>query len=201
MTVVYRLVLDRPARVSQVGRAVCQHAQVVDLLVMVNGLPGAGKSTLATELARALSAPVVSKDAIKEALADVVAVAPSSALGGAAMEAAWSLVAALPGTVVVESWWFKPRDLHHVRSGLDRCGAEAVVEVWCDVPADVARRRYEGRRRHAVHDDTRRLTDSWKEWAASAEPLGIGRTIRVDTGAPVDVGIVARRVLKTLNGR
>ena len=43
--------------------------RVVDRLVLVNGLPGAGKTTLATALAGALPATLVSKDAIKEALA------------------------------------------------------------------------------------------------------------------------------------
>lgn len=71
---------------------------MADHLVLVNGLPGAGKSTLAADLAPAL-----------------------------------------PGLVVVESWWFRPRDLGYVRAGLDRCSATAVVEIWCDVPSALAR--------------------------------------------------------------
>ncbi len=145
-----------------------------------------------------MCAPLVSKDAIKEALADVVGAAPGSALGPVAMEAAWSIAASIRGTVVMESWWFKPRDIDYVRAGLDRCGAGAVVEVWCDVPADVARRRLAARRRHPVHDDARRLEESWTEWAALAEPLGVGRTIRIDTASPVDIGDLAQRLLRTL---
>jgi predicted kinase len=40
---------------------------MADLLVIVNGLPGSGKTTLARRLGAALEAPVVSKDALKEA--------------------------------------------------------------------------------------------------------------------------------------
>jgi dephospho-CoA kinase len=39
-------------------------------VVVVSGAPGAGKSTLAVPLARALGFPLVSKDVIKESLFD-----------------------------------------------------------------------------------------------------------------------------------
>jgi predicted kinase len=179
----------------------CQNVAVVDQLVMVNGLPASGKTTLATGLAARLPAPLVSKDAIKEAIAGVVAAAPRSAVGGIAMEAAWRLLAAMPGTVVLESWWFKPRDLDFVTAALDRLLPAVVVEVWCDVPADVARDRYEKRRRHSVHDDARRLADSWEEWAAQAEPLGLGKTLRVSTDGPVETDALAREILLLTGSR
>jgi predicted kinase len=169
---------------------------MVDHLVMVNGLPGSGKTILATSLAEALRAPLVAKDALKEAIAGVAPTAPSSTLGAVAMEAAWSLAASMPGTIVIEAWWFKPRDLPFVEAGLRRCQARAIVEVWCQVPADVARRRCENRQRHPIHDDMRRIADSWQQWAALAEPLGVGRTLRVDTEGPVDIGDLASRVLR-----
>jgi predicted kinase len=169
---------------------------MVDHLVMVNGLPGSGKTTLATSLAAALAAPLVSKDALKEAIAGVAPAASSSTLGAVAMEAAWSLAASMRGTVVIESWWFKPRDLPFAEAGLRRCRARSVVEVWCQVPADVARRRCETRRRHPVHDDVRRIADSWTRWAALAEPLGVGRTLRINTEVPVEIGDVASECTK-----
>jgi predicted kinase len=97
---------------------------------------------------------------------------------------------------VIEAWWFKPRDLPFVEAGLRRCQARAVVEIWCQVPADVARHRCESRRRHPVHDDARCIADSWQQWAALAEPLGVGRTLRVDTEGPVDIGDLASKVLR-----
>jgi predicted kinase len=172
--------------------------EMADHLVLVNGLPGSGKTTLAVELARALPAPLISKDAIKEAVADAVTAAPADSLGPAVAEMMWTLAAAMSGTVLLESWWFKPRDLPFVTAGRRRCGMPLVVELWCDVPPALARDRYAARRRHQIHDDERRLADSWPRWAAAAEPLGIGRTLLVSTDRPVDIANVARRVTAAL---
>ncbi|MFI7670592.1 AAA family ATPase [Nocardia sp. NPDC049526] len=70
------------------------------LLVLVNGLPGSGKSTLAPPLARELDAQLLSKDTVKEALAEGISrpnAVPS--LGAIAMEAVWAMAAAIPRTV------------------------------------------------------------------------------------------------------
>ena len=95
-------------------------------VVMVNGLPGSGKSSLAPRLANALGAAFLSKDRIKEALADAL-VAEMPALGAVAMETVWLLAANSAGTVVIDSWWFRPRDLEHARKGLAASGATGVV--------------------------------------------------------------------------
>ncbi|MFC8042549.1 AAA family ATPase [Nocardia sp. NPDC057353] len=169
---------------------------MTELLVLVNGLPGSGKSTVGRALAAALGAQFLAKDVVKEALADCVDDAAGvAALGGVAMDAVWALARAVPGTVVVDSWWFRPRDLHLARAGLERCAAERAVEVWCDVPAETARSRYADRRRPAFYQDQQRLAEHWDTWAAHAAPLGLTPTVRVDTGAPVDSGWLAERVL------
>jgi predicted kinase len=142
-----------------------------------------------------MSVPRVSKDSIKELLADAFPAAATRSLGRIAMETAWSLATEMPGTVILESWWFKPRDLGFVKAGIERCCAAMVVEIWCEVPADVARQRFVARSRHTVHQDARRLAACWKDWAARAEPLGVGLTVRVRTDRPVDVGVVAAAVL------
>jgi predicted kinase len=101
----------------------------------------------------------------------------------------------MPGTVILESWWFKPRDLAFVKASLQRCCAAVVVEIWCEVPGEVGYQRFRARNRHAVHQDARRLLRSWQGWIARAEPLDVGLTLRVRTDRPVDVGTIAAAVL------
>jgi len=161
---------------------------------MINGLPGSGKTTLATSLGAALGVPVVSKDAVKDALQATVPAAPPRTLGATAIEAAWNLAAGIAGTVVLESWWFRPRDLGFAEVALKRCGDPAVVEVWCDVPATIAMQRYANRSRPAFYEDAQRMADSWPDWARRAEPLGLGRVLRVDTASEVDIDALVRRL-------
>ncbi|GAB2620814.1 AAA family ATPase [Pseudactinotalea suaedae] len=167
-----------------------------DLLILVNGLPGAGKTTLAHQLGASVDAVVISKDAIKEAMADALRLDEQSAaaLGAAAMEAAWVLAAAVARTVLVESWWFAPRDLEFVRAGIAAVSPDRVVEVWCDAGTATARSRYVARRRHAVHQDVERLERDWETWASQGRPLGLSPVVEVDTSGPVDVAGLAAEV-------
>lgn len=168
---------------------------MVDRVVLINGLPGSGKTTLATQLAPVLSASLISKDAIKEAVADAVPAIASEALGWAVGDLIWTLTATMPGTVLLESWWFKPRDRRFVEAGLLRCRLPRVVEIWCDVPPDLAWQRYSTRHRHRIHDDNgRRPAESWPRWASEGQPLDVGAVVRVRTDRPVDVPALAATV-------
>jgi predicted kinase len=82
----------------------------------------------------------------------------------------WTLAAAMPGTVILESWWFRPRDLRFVETGLRRCTPASLVEVWCDVPSHVAKSRYTARQRHSIHDDQRQLADAWPDGKQKPNP-------------------------------
>ena len=115
--------------VSAVGR----------IVVLVNGLPAAGKSTLAPDLAAELDLPLISKDVIKEAHAGVLGSEPldgltqrewNGRLGAAASGTMWRLLQASPPGAVLESSW--RADVRHlVEAGLlaqgfsvpQKCGA------------------------------------------------------------------------------
>lgn len=168
---------------------------VAQRLILVNGLPGSGKSTLAGRLAPALRVPLIGKDALKEAMAAAVPGVPPSAVGRAAAQAMWELAAATPGVVILESWWFRPRDLGFVTDGITRSRARTTVEIWCAVPPETALQRYRKRRRPGRYQDDEHLRDDWPRWMVEAVPLGVGPTIVVETDRPV----IATRLIEDIS--
>lgn len=165
-------------------------------MVIVNGLPGAGKTTLARSLSQRMNLPLISKDAIKEAYSDVFGIAPregharrewSNAHGAAASETMWVLAADAAGGAILESWWPRER-MRLVEAGLKRAGIERPVTVLCEVAPELARDRFVRRvregQRHPIHGDTPDPADY--EWTCS-EPLAVGPVLRVDTTAEIDL--------------
>ena len=165
---------------------------MASVAILVNGLPGSGKTTVSATLAGVLGCPLLAKDPIKEALADLAGpmIAPE-ALGAVAMDTVWAMAAEVEAGVVVDSFWHRPRDLEHARAGVSRAGSPRTLEVWCDVDPDVALQRVVDRHaaggRHPAHGTVESARASWPEWAGAAEPLGDWPVIRVDTSTPVDM--------------
>ncbi|HWV49577.1 MAG TPA: AAA family ATPase [Microbacterium sp.] len=164
---------------------------MADRLIVLNGMAGAGKTTLARPLSRASGVPLISKDAIKEALGDAVdAPLPTRAVGALAADALWRIVGMLEGTVLVESVWLAGRDEEWFRRGWKAAGSPAGLEIWCEAPRDIMRDRYLTRPRHAVHDDRARIAE-WDAAADVARPMTGFPVMRVDTAGAVDVFALA----------
>lgn len=169
-------------------------------LVFVSGSPGAGKSSLAVPLAKALGFPLLRKDVIKESLFDSIGdfrsdiVATSDDLDPAAMALLWRLASHSP-QIILEAT-FKPGADHEasIRSLSDR-----PVEVYCRLAPEAALDRYNQRgqspNRHRVHY-TRET--SMKILEQYQQPLRLGPVIEVNTNRTVDIAALAESVRSAL---
>jgi predicted kinase len=164
-------------------------------LVVVTGVPGAGKTGLATALAHRLGSALVSLDEIKEELAADASDTPREWLRHDAESELVRRLEAFDGEAVVDIWVAPRRDTERVRGLLDRWWATA-VEVRCEVPAEVAVARYVARGRTTpphLPPDAETL-DRIRDAAEHPESLGASRTVLVDTSGLVDVGDVVTAV-------
>lgn len=168
-------------------------------VVVVNGLPASGKSTLAPVLADELGFLAIEKDAIKERFADIAwPRLDARELGAAAMDTMWRLAAVEPDGAVLDGTWFGDRAAGFLAAGLATAGHPRMVEVWCDVPVGTAHDRFRRREpdRHAVHSDAGSGTAfDWEERRPVTD-----HPIVVDTTVPVDVVALAAEVRARLAG-
>ncbi|WNY32783.1 AAA family ATPase [Curtobacterium flaccumfaciens] len=177
---------------------------MAQVAIIVNGMPGSGKSTIGTALAEVLGCPFLSKDLIKEPLADVVGpMIASRPLGGIAMDTMWSMARAVENGVVLDAVWLPSRDRDRLEAGLASAGSPRAVEVWCDTDRAAAEQRLRDRYdpgtvpvRHEVHGDMADVLAFWDEHGDDAHPVGLAGVpvIRVDTTKPYDVGALVQEI-------
>ena len=164
------------------------------LVVLVTGAPGSGKTTLAGRLAADLAARLVSKDALKERLADHEgqprSVRASTRLGARAYRELFdTLQSCVAGRerIVVES------NFRHGRSEAELIRAlqgHPARVVHCAASSVTIERRYRSRSaaRHPAHLDSQRIGDVLRDLEAGLyAPLELGHpTIEVETGSVED---------------
>jgi len=130
---------------------------------VITGLPATGKTTLARALARALAAPLLAKDGIKEPLLDVFGVASRAAsrrLSDASFAVLFALAAeqlALVDAVVLEGNFRPGEHEPDFRALLARHALESCAQVLCRIPEPLRQARLQARTadsaRHSGHRD------------------------------------------------
>jgi deoxyadenosine/deoxycytidine kinase len=165
--------------------------------VVVSGLVASGKTAVAQPLAHALGIPLISKDAIKEALFDALwfgGWAWSKTLSRAADAAMVRAAQDLDGAVL-DNFWYADT-VGKLLAPLPR----PMVEVFCRCDPDVAFERFRRRDRHPGHADDERSGELQRKAFLDRSkklPLEVlGPVVEVDTEGPADLASVAARVLE-----
>ena len=157
-------------------------------LVIVCGAPGTGKTTLARHLATVLACAILTKDDIKEALADELGAGDrerSRELGRRAYDKLFARASAMLGAgdrLVVEANFHRDASESPLRE-LARGHHAVVIECVCD--AAIRRERFTERGRvggrHVVHLDEEILAHDWSDDVSGfAIDIGCPRLV-VDT--------------------
>ncbi|HET8620350.1 MAG TPA: AAA family ATPase [Acidimicrobiales bacterium] len=174
-------------------------------LVLVGGLPGTGKSTLAAGLGEVLDATVLRSDEVRKDLAGIDPRTPASAAYGEGLYRAGTTegtyramldraaVALGHGeSVVLDASWTRGRWRARARE-LGATAHATVAELRCEAPAEVAAGRIEQRRRAAADasDATPAVAEAMRR---DAEPWPESTAV-LTTGAPADTLAAARAVV------
>ncbi len=161
-------------------------------MVMVNGVPASGKSSVARALADVTGWPILTLDTIKNPF---LATLPpgdrlfNRTLGRASYAAIFDLIADAPSasSFIVDAWFgFQPREM--LEQGLARAGVTDLAEVWCHAPPNIIGARYAARltSRPAGHPGADYVPELI-ELAANASPSGLAPHLDVDTTKPLNL--------------
>jgi predicted kinase len=188
--------------------------QQIPRLLIVNGLPASGKTTLSRAVAPALGLPLISKDELKESLFDQLGWSDrerSKAIGGAAWELLWLLADRMligGGSLAIESAFQADRAAERIVAWrLVR--PIRVVELHCvadrSVLAERFRARALGTERHPGHDEANLdiLENEFLPRLLTGEdPLipGTDASLTVDSTIPesIDIPTITRQLHQML---
>lgn len=156
--------------------------------VVISGLPGSGKSTVAQALSSLLNLPLFDKDRLLEHLFETKGVGDSVWRRQLSRESDALLRSAVSssGGAVVTSFWHvegMPADSGTPTDWLGTLSG-TIVNVHCECPAQLAATRFVQRTRHPGHLDGRRTA---AEVLATVQELptpgylGVGERVVIDT--------------------
>jgi len=154
-------------------------------VVLVNGVPASGKSSVARALAQETGWPLLTLDTVKEALFAHLGLGDreyNRKLGRASYQAMFALIGDFPpdATAIVDAWFgFQPREV--LDGHLARAGVAQVVEVWAHARPDTIGARYAARvgNRSAGHLGLEYVPEL-VDLARRATPLGGFARVDVD---------------------
>ena len=175
--------------------------QVDRHFVVVSGLPGSGKTTVARQLAPLLHLPLIDKDDILDHLFETRGVGDAAWRRTMSRESDRILqhdATASDGAILVSFWHTPgmPEDSGTPTGWLTQLSA-SLVHVHCVCDLSVAARRFVSRTRHRGHLDAARspveVADSIRALAMSPT-LTIGTRIDVDTSTALDATRLANAI-------
>ncbi len=161
-------------------------------VIIVNGVPASGKSTVALKIANYFNWPYLSIDVIKEpfmALHKNIDREFNRELGKAAYKVIWDTVSDAPdGCVYVIDAWFGFQSKELLEEYLDKSSVTEVIEVWNQISPTKVAERYRSRLslRKEGHPGEEYIPELM-DLAKKACPMGIGvlHKINQDRGGDV----------------
>jgi len=168
-------------------------------LIIINGMPATGKTTIAKSLSDQLAVPVIAKDTIKEFLFDTLGIKDrewSRILGAASSDVLYLLADALLGSgqsIILESAFERQYAAPQIEALRHKYHPE-VTEIYCTTERAVRRKRFITRNemgeRHVGHvDHNNYLSNSDDEPTEkfSALKLTDSQYIEIDTTDPRNI--------------
>lgn len=156
-------------------------------IIMVNGLPATGKTSVGRDIAEYYHAPLITLDTLKEPMFDELGVGDreyNRTLSRTCKKIIWAEIRDFPkdAIVVLDAWFGLPPN-EDVKAGLESVGAEKAVEIWCHASGEILKERYISRvgLRHPAHPGAE-FGDELAQRANTVVPMDFCQRYDIDTG-------------------